>query len=158
MARARVLALYRDWYRSVSSFLTHSPVLLMHGILLYHCTAYIEYFWTVQAPEICATFGLNVSPNDIRRAVRAEFEHNRYITDPKVIDVLLVKGQQSYQETVNAWSQEPHILGILLAPKTRPQRTFMEKFLEGACFPRSIVCCSLRFLFVLDVMLMKCTF
>lgn len=92
-----------------------------------------------QAPEIVATFALSVSPNDVRRAVRAEFERNRYVSDPKVIDVLLVKGQQSYQETMNAWSQEPHILGILLAPKSRPQRTFMEKFLEGACFPRSLV-------------------
>lgn len=87
---------------------------------------------SLQAPEICATFGLNVSPNDIRHAIRAEFERNRYVSDPKVVDVLLLKGRQSYQETVNAWSQEPHILGILLAPKERPQRSFMEKFLEGA--------------------------
>ena len=32
---------------------------------------------------------------------------------------------------MNSWAQEPHILGLLLAPKGRPQRTFMQKFLEG---------------------------
>lgn len=54
------------------------------------------------------------------------------MSDPKVIDVLIQKGRQSWQETMNCWSQEPHILGILLAPKDRPQRTFLEKFYEGA--------------------------
>ena len=89
-----------------------------------------------------------MSPNDIRRAVRAEFERHRYVSDPRVVDVLLQKGQQSYQETVNAWSQEPHILGILLAPKSRPQRTFMEKFLEG-----TVLLAWIRFN---DMMLMHC--
>ena len=89
------------------------------------------YTHTHQAPEIVAAFGLNVHPNAIRRAVREEIERNRYVSDPKVIDVLLLKGQQSYQEVMNSWAQEPHILGLLLAPKGRPQRTFMQKFLEG---------------------------
>ncbi|PAV15783.1 NADH-ubiquinone oxidoreductase Complex1 subunit [Pyrrhoderma noxium] len=87
--------------------------------------------WYRSAPEIVAAFGLNVHPNAIRRAVREEIERNRYVSDPKVIDVLLLKGQQSYQEVMNSWAQEPHILGLLLAPKGRPQRTFMQKFLEG---------------------------
>ena len=33
---------------------------------------------------------------------------------------------------MNCWKQNDHIMGILLAPRGRPQRTFMEKFLEGA--------------------------
>lgn len=32
---------------------------------------------------------------------------------------------------MNCWMQEPHVMGLLLAPKERPQRTFMQKFLEG---------------------------
>ena len=84
------------------------------------------------APEICTLFALNVSPSQVRQAIRLEFERNRYVSDPKVIDLLLQKGQQSFQETMNCWSQEPHILGILLAPKDRPQRSFLQKFYEGA--------------------------
>ncbi|KAH8112070.1 hypothetical protein DFH11DRAFT_1609508 [Phellopilus nigrolimitatus] len=87
--------------------------------------------WYRSAPEICTLFALNCSPGDIRRAVRAEFERNRFVSDPKVVDVLLLKGRQTYQETLNCWMQEPHILGILLAPKGRPHRTFMQEFLEG---------------------------
>lgn len=53
------------------------------------------------------------------------------MADPKVIDVLLLKGRQTYQEMMNSWAQDSHVLGIILSPKDRPQRTFMQKFLEG---------------------------
>lgn len=54
------------------------------------------------------------------------------MTDTRVIDVLLLKGRQEYQETLNCWKQLDHIMGILLAPRGRPQRTFLQKFYEGA--------------------------
>ena len=98
----------------------------------------LQFFFSLQAPEICESFALNASPNEVRRAIRAEFERNRFVSDPKVIDVLLLKGRQSYQEIMNSWAQDSHVLGITLAPKERPQRTFMQKFLEG----KSYVLCS----------------
>ncbi|EJD05067.1 uncharacterized protein FOMMEDRAFT_105306 [Fomitiporia mediterranea MF3/22] len=87
--------------------------------------------WYRSAPEIVESFTLNTTPNEVRRIIRAEFERNRYVTDPKAIDVLVQKGRQTYQETMNCWAQDSHVLGIFLAPKDRPQRTFMQKFLEG---------------------------
>ena len=45
--------------------------------------------------------------------------------------MLLLKGRQEYQETLNCWKQRDHVEGILLAPQYRPQKTFMQKFLEG---------------------------
>ena len=77
-------------------------------------------------------YALTCSPLTVRQAIRAEFERNRYIDDPKVIDVLLHKSRQLYQEALNGWTQEPHILGILLAPKERPERSFLEKFYESS--------------------------
>lgn len=87
--------------------------------------------WYRGAPEICTLFALNVPASQIRAAVRQQFEKNRYVSDPKVIDVLLLKGRQDYQETLNCWQQEPHILGILLEKRDRPQRSFLQKFYEG---------------------------
>ena len=87
--------------------------------------------------------------------MRENFEQHADVQDAGVLDVLLHKGRQDLQECLNAWQQvsrvleysstryiliqrgplfglqEPHILGILLAPKTRPQQTFMQKFLAG---------------------------
>ena len=49
-----------------------------------------------------------------------------------MIDHLLLKGRQEYQETMNFWKQKDHVMGKLLAPRGRPQRTFLQKFYEGA--------------------------
>lgn len=45
----------------------------------------------------------------------------------------MTKGRQEYQETLNCWKQVDHVMGILLLPRGRPQRTFLQKFYEGAC-------------------------
>ena len=41
----------------------------------------------------------------MRGAIRDQFEQHRHIQDLKVIDVLLLKGLQEYQETLNCWKQ-----------------------------------------------------
>ncbi|KAF9516656.1 hypothetical protein BS47DRAFT_1327169 [Hydnum rufescens UP504] len=87
--------------------------------------------WYRTAPDVVEMYGLNVPPSLIRARIRERFEHNQHIQDPNVLDILLLKGRQELQETLNVWKQEPHILGVLLADKQRPQQTFMQKFLEG---------------------------
>ncbi|KAF8889084.1 hypothetical protein BD779DRAFT_1439538 [Infundibulicybe gibba] len=87
--------------------------------------------WYRSAPEIVSLYALNVSPAVIRHSIRQRFEKNRYVTDPRAIDVLLLKSRQEYQETMNCWKQTDHIMGILLQSKDRPQRTFLQKFYEG---------------------------
>ncbi|KAG6879634.1 hypothetical protein C0992_000269 [Termitomyces sp. T32_za158] len=106
-ARHRAIQLYRDWYRSLTN-----------------CS-------DGQAPDIVELYGLDVSPTQIRHAIRERFESNRYVTDPRAIDVLLLKGRQDYQETMNCWKQVDHIVGILLKPQTQPQKTFLQRFYEG---------------------------
>ncbi|GBE87172.1 NADH-ubiquinone oxidoreductase Complex1 subunit [Sparassis latifolia] len=87
--------------------------------------------WYRGAPEIVSLYALNVSPAYFRACIRRKFEDNRYITDTRVIDVLVLKGRQEYQETMNCWKLNDHIMGILLQPKGRPPRTFLQKFYEG---------------------------
>ncbi|PFH47439.1 hypothetical protein AMATHDRAFT_198058 [Amanita thiersii Skay4041] len=87
--------------------------------------------WYRAAPEIVSLYALNVSSAYVRHAIRERFEKNRYVTDPRAIDVLLLKGRQDYQETLNLWKQRDHVEGILLAPQHRPHKTFLQKFYEG---------------------------
>lgn len=42
----------------------------------------------------------------VRLKIRQDFEKNRSITDLGVIDMLLHKNQQEFQETMNCWKQE----------------------------------------------------
>ncbi|PPQ65021.1 hypothetical protein CVT24_008169 [Panaeolus cyanescens] len=87
--------------------------------------------WYRSAPEICALYALSESPAQVRHAIRARFERNRNVTDQRAIDVLLIKSHQDFQETMNCWKQTDHVLGILLEPQDRPQKTFLQKFYEG---------------------------
>ncbi|KAF5326522.1 hypothetical protein D9611_001057 [Ephemerocybe angulata] len=84
-----------------------------------------------QAPEIVSLYALSVSPAYVRHAIRQKFEQFQYATDPRTVDVLLLKSRQDYQETMNAWKQPDHVLGILLENPVRRERGFLEKFYEG---------------------------
>jgi hypothetical protein len=101
---------------------------LLHPIVLVHNATQRD---TPQAPEICTLYCLDVPPSAVRAVIRQRFEKNRYASDPKLIDVLIHKSRQEYQEAVNFWKQEPHVLGPLLSNRDRPHRTFLQKFYEG---------------------------
>ncbi|WFD35541.1 ndufa6 NADH-ubiquinone oxidoreductase subunit [Malassezia cuniculi] len=81
------------------------------------------------APEICEMYPLDVSPALLRAKFRAMFDRNSHIKDVAVIDLLLLKGYQEYQETMNAWKQTPHIMKWF-AEEDAPAKptTFLEKF------------------------------
>ena len=61
--------------------------------------------------------GLTIPPSLIRSRIRAEFERHRYVDDPAVIDVLVQKSRQSFQEVMNA-KHKPLVV-IATAPKAR---------------------------------------
>ena len=50
------------------------------------------------------------------------------MSDVRVVDRLILRGRQEYQETMNCWKQEPHIMGLLLRAKERPKESFLDKF------------------------------
>jgi len=95
--------------------------------------------FSIQAPEIVTLYALDVSPTLIRHTIRQRFEKNRYVTDPRVIDVLQLKSRQEYQETMNCWKQMDHVMGIMLQPRDTSQKTFLQKFYEGAFRHRSLL-------------------
>ena len=85
-----------------------------------------------KAPEICVLYALDVPASAVRAVIRQRFERNRHLSDPNLIDILLHKSRVEYQETMNFWKQESHVLGLLLTGnRERPHRTFMQKFFEG---------------------------
>ncbi|KAF9931713.1 hypothetical protein BGZ65_004763 [Modicella reniformis] len=83
-------------------------------------------------PEIMRTHQLDVPMSQIRTKIREEFERHRDVKDLAVIDILLLKGRQEYQETLNAWKQETHIMRYFIKDEAPPKpEGFLEKFLSG---------------------------
>ncbi|KAG9311144.1 NdufA6 NADH-ubiquinone oxidoreductase 14.8 kDa subunit [Chiua virens] len=87
--------------------------------------------WVRAAPEIVTLYAIPVTPAYVRHCIRQKFEANRHVTDPRAIEVLIHKGRLDLQEALNCWKQTDHVMGILLNIEQRPQRTFLQKFLEG---------------------------
>ncbi|KAI3625653.1 hypothetical protein CBS9595_001014 [Malassezia furfur] len=81
------------------------------------------------APEICALYPLDVPPAMLRAKMRTMFEQNRHVRDVAVLDVLLLKAQQEYQETMNAWKQTSHVMKWFTEEEAPPKpKGFLEKF------------------------------
>ncbi|SGY54783.1 BQ5605_C006g03910 [Microbotryum silenes-dioicae] len=84
-ARFRARSLYRAWHRSGKS----------------SCEL---------APEIVQLYAVNFPASAVRAKVRQQFERNQLVDDLQTYDVLLLKGQQEYQETMNGWKMESQLL------------------------------------------------
>ncbi|CCG81485.1 putative NADH-ubiquinone oxidoreductase B14 subunit [Taphrina deformans PYCC 5710] len=61
-------------------------------------------------PDMVNLYEMELPVSTVRSKIRQEFERNRYVSDLPTIDVLLFKGQIEYQETVNFWKQQSHVM------------------------------------------------
>jgi NADH dehydrogenase (ubiquinone) 1 alpha subcomplex subunit 6 len=66
--------------------------------------------WFRAAPEICTLYCLNVSPAVVRAKIRQDFERTRWVDDLEAMDILLHKGHVEFQETLNCWKMESHVM------------------------------------------------
>ncbi|KDE02851.1 NADH dehydrogenase (ubiquinone) 1 alpha subcomplex 6 [Microbotryum lychnidis-dioicae p1A1 Lamole] len=66
--------------------------------------------WHRSAPEIVQLYAVNFPASAVRAKVRQQFERNQLVDDLQTYDVLLLKGQQEYQETMNGWKMESQLL------------------------------------------------
>ncbi|WVW80026.1 hypothetical protein I302_101999 [Kwoniella bestiolae CBS 10118] len=96
--------------------------------------------WYRSAPDIVQLYALNVSPSLVRLKFRQDFERNRdTITDLSVMNIMLLKNQQEYQETMNAWKQEPHVMQWFKRfDDPAPPKTFLEKFYASRDDPAQV--------------------
>jgi len=55
-------------------------------------------------------YDITKSVEQCRVKLREEFEKNRHVTDIRVIDMLVIKGQMELKETVEIWKQKCHVM------------------------------------------------
>ncbi|OKL56984.1 NADH-ubiquinone oxidoreductase subunit [Talaromyces atroroseus] len=90
--------------------------------------------WLRASPEIQTMYSLNLPVSAIRTKIRQQFEQHRYVSQIKVIDVLLYKSHAEFQETLNYWKQLSQVMKYFRAeeePAARLPRNFITGFLEG---------------------------
>ncbi|GFP54032.1 hypothetical protein ACSS6W_001686 [Trichoderma asperelloides] len=90
--------------------------------------------WIRGAPEIQTMYNVPLPVSVLRTRIREEFERNRHANNLSVVDVLLFKSHAEYQETMNFWKQQTHILSYFndnFRGDKRLPSSFMSGFLEG---------------------------
>ena len=88
--------------------------------------------WHRQIPYMLRDFALPITRETAYKQLRKKFMEKSHVTDIRVIDMLVVKGQQDLKEVVEIWAQSTHIMSkhFREAHKERP-KDFMSKFLSG---------------------------
>ncbi|KAL4658029.1 NADH dehydrogenase ubiquinone 1 alpha subcomplex subunit 6 [Arapaima gigas] len=87
--------------------------------------------WYREVPNIVVTYQLAVPVRQGQQKVREMFNKNKHVTDPRVIDMLVIKGKMELQETINVWKQKTHIMRYFHDTKAPRPTDFLSKFYAG---------------------------
>lgn len=127
-AKKRVINLYKAWYRQ-------APFI---GSFNFYPRSIFKIIALVFASLLIFLFNFSVldyiSPlttKQIRQKIKDEFKKNAHVTDIRVIDMLVIKGQMELQETVKNWKQNCTIMYPFQDTANKKPSDFLSKFLQG---------------------------
>ncbi|XP_055855156.1 NADH dehydrogenase [ubiquinone] 1 alpha subcomplex subunit 6 [Episyrphus balteatus] len=87
--------------------------------------------WYRQIPYIVMDYDIPKSVEECRAKLREQFIKHRSVTDIRVIDMLVIKGQMELKESINIWKQKGHIMRYWKESEEPKPTDFLSKFISG---------------------------
>ncbi|XP_071984980.1 NADH dehydrogenase [ubiquinone] 1 alpha subcomplex subunit 6 isoform X3 [Engystomops pustulosus] len=87
--------------------------------------------WYREVPNTVHVFQLDITVKQGREMVREKFQKNADVTDPRVIDLLVIKGKMDLEETIKVWKQRTHIMRYFHETESPQPTEFLPSFYAG---------------------------
>ncbi|CAM9707278.1 unnamed protein product, partial [Discosporangium mesarthrocarpum] len=89
-----------------------------------------------EIPRILTLYDIDMDFQEARFAIADCFRRNSHLKDPRVVDMMVMKGYMELEETTMQYKQKTHLLRILQPSRGNSARSvrdeFMDKFMAGA--------------------------
>ena len=76
-------------------------------------------------------FDIPKTVEECQQKLKAEFLKNKDVTDVRVIDMLVIKGQMELKETIKIWKQKGHVMRYWQESVEPKPTDFLSKFMSG---------------------------
>eukprot|EP01121_Diplochlamys_sp_Union-15-3_P005685 TRINITY_DN1601_c0_g1_i1.p1 TRINITY_DN1601_c0_g1~~TRINITY_DN1601_c0_g1_i1.p1 ORF type:complete len:116 (+),score=15.99 TRINITY_DN1601_c0_g1_i1:74-421(+) len=82
-------------------------------------------------PKVINVYGLDITTQQYRDKIREEFRKHQHLEDKDTVDMLVFKGEQEFQETIEVWKTKSHVLQYFITPKEEDSDSFLQRFFDG---------------------------